>query len=126
MRMQVQSLTLLNGVRIHRAMSCSIGHRCGLDPALLWLWHKSAAVAPIRPLTSLCCGCSLKKTKKKKKDIQCNKLFYVYHWNLKCSWLLGFVTSSKMVYVWEKLEVMVTLVKVGRSEKHWISEQQDR
>ena len=33
--------------------SCSIGHRCGLDLASpwLWLWHRRAAAAPIRPLT---------------------------------------------------------------------------
>ena len=29
------------------AMSCGVSHRCGLDPALLWLWCRSAAVAPI-------------------------------------------------------------------------------
>lgn len=32
------------------AMSWGIGHRCGLDPALLWLWRRPAPVAPIRPL----------------------------------------------------------------------------
>ena len=31
------------------AMSCGVGHRCGSDPALLWLWHRPAATAPIRP-----------------------------------------------------------------------------
>ena len=31
-------------------MSYGIGHRRGLDPALLWLWHRLAATAPIRPL----------------------------------------------------------------------------
>ena len=31
-------------------MSCGIGHRCGLDPALLWLWCRLAAVAPNGPL----------------------------------------------------------------------------
>ena len=31
-------------------MSCGVGRRCGLDPVLLWLWCRSAAVAPIRPL----------------------------------------------------------------------------
>ena len=30
--------------------SCGVGHRCGSDPTLLWLWHRLAAVAPIRPL----------------------------------------------------------------------------
>ena len=31
-------------------MSCGIDHRCGLDLTLLWLWHRPAATAPIRPL----------------------------------------------------------------------------
>ena len=31
-------------------MSCGLGHRSGSDPMLLWLWHRPAAVAPIRPL----------------------------------------------------------------------------
>ena len=31
-------------------MSCGVGRRCVLDPALLWLWHRPAAVAPIGPL----------------------------------------------------------------------------
>ena len=30
-------------------MSCGVGHRCGSDPALLWLWCRQAAVAPIPP-----------------------------------------------------------------------------
>ena len=31
-------------------MSYVVGHRHGLHPALLWLWHKLAAEAPIRSL----------------------------------------------------------------------------
>ena len=31
-------------------MSCGVGRRRGLDPALLWRWHRLAATAPIRPL----------------------------------------------------------------------------
>ena len=32
-------------------MSCGVGLRRGLDLALLWLWCRLAAIAPIRPLT---------------------------------------------------------------------------
>jgi len=32
------------------AMSCGVGRRRGSDPALLWLWCRLAATAPIRPL----------------------------------------------------------------------------
>ena len=57
-----------SGVAVH----CGIGCRCGLDLALPWLWHRSAAAASIRPLapslgTSICHTCSLKKKKKEKK-----------------------------------------------------------
>ena len=31
-------------------MSSGVVCRCGSDPALLWLWHRPAVVAPIRPL----------------------------------------------------------------------------
>ena len=51
-------------------MSCGVGHRLGLDPALLWLWHRPAATAPIRPLAwepPRAMGAALEKTKNKKK-----------------------------------------------------------
>ena len=31
-------------------MSCGVGCRRGSDPALLWLWRKPVATAPIQPL----------------------------------------------------------------------------
>ena len=31
-------------------MSCGVGHRLSLDPTLLWLWCRPAAVILIRPL----------------------------------------------------------------------------
>ena len=31
-------------------MSCGVGHRHSSDPSLLWLWHRLAAVAPVRLL----------------------------------------------------------------------------
>ena len=32
------------------AESCGVGQRCGSDLALLWLWCRLAAAAPIKPL----------------------------------------------------------------------------
>ena len=32
------------------AMSCGIGHNRGSDLALLWLWYRPVATAPVRPL----------------------------------------------------------------------------
>ena len=34
----------------HVAVSCGVGRRRSLDPTLLWLWCRLAAVALIRPL----------------------------------------------------------------------------
>ena len=52
------------------AMSCGVGHRQGSDLALLWLWCRPAAAAPIRPLTwefSYATSVALKRKKKKKR-----------------------------------------------------------
>ena len=51
-------------------MSWGIGHSLSLDPALLWLWHRPAAAAPIRPLDwepPYGAGAALEKTKNKNK-----------------------------------------------------------
>ena len=48
--MQVQILALFSGLRFSVATRCGIGLRCGSDLALLWLWHRPAAAALIRPL----------------------------------------------------------------------------
>ena len=50
-------------------MSCGIGCRLGLDLALLWLWCRLAAAAPIGPLAwepPYATGAALKKQKKKR------------------------------------------------------------
>ena len=54
-------------------MSYSVGHRHNLDLTLLWLWHRPAATALIRPLAwepPYAVGVALKKTKRKKKKNQ--------------------------------------------------------
>ena len=51
-------------------MSCSVGHRCGSDLALLWLWHGPAATALTRPLAwelSYAIGVALKSKKERNK-----------------------------------------------------------
>ena len=51
-------------------MSCGAGHRCGSDLALLWLWHRPAATALIRPLAwepPYAMGVDLKRQNKKQK-----------------------------------------------------------
>ena len=48
-------------------MSCGVGHRLTLGPAMLWLWHRLAAVAPVQPLAwqlPYGTGVALKRKKK--------------------------------------------------------------
>ena len=50
-------------------MSCGIGHRHGSSLALLWLWRRPLAAAPIQPLGwehPYAMGLALKRQKKKK------------------------------------------------------------
>ena len=50
-------------------MSCGVGRRHSLDPELLWLWYRPAAVAPIGPLAwepPYAVGAALKRQKDEK------------------------------------------------------------
>uniref|UniRef100_A0A8D1HFE9 Sulfotransferase n=1 Tax=Sus scrofa TaxID=9823 RepID=A0A8D1HFE9_PIG len=77
MRLRVWSLPLLSGLMIRRCRElCGVGCRRGSDPALLWLWHRPVATAPIGPLAweppyaagaAQEIGTSKDKKKKKKK-----------------------------------------------------------
>ena len=54
-------------------MSCGVGGRLSWDLALLWLWCRRVATAPICPLAwepPYAAGAALKKKKKKKKKLQ--------------------------------------------------------
>ena len=46
---KIRSLALLNGLRIRCCPDCGGDRRRSLDLAWLWLWHRPAAIAPIRP-----------------------------------------------------------------------------
>ena len=53
--------------RHFRGNACGIGRRLSLDPTLLWLWHRPAATASIRPLAwepPYAAGVALEKTKR--------------------------------------------------------------
>ena len=55
-------------------VSCGVGHRCGLDPMLLWLWCRPADVALIWPLAwelPYDMDVALKKAEKKIKEVVC-------------------------------------------------------
>ena len=59
------------------ALPCvGIGHRCSLDPELLWLWCRPVAAAPIRPLaleSPYAMSVALKSEKKKEKKFKKNE-----------------------------------------------------
>ena len=74
-------------------MSCGIGHRQGSDLALLWLWRRPAAGAPISPLAwepPYATGAALKRQKKKApgdKDRVC--YLHVSGPSLSATWHMG-------------------------------------
>ena len=52
-------------------MSYGVGRRCGSDPALLWLWHRPEATAPVGPRTwepPYAMGVALFRQREKKKE----------------------------------------------------------
>ena len=58
-------------VRIQPFVSYGVGHRHGWDPALLWLWCRPAATAPIQPLAwelPYATGAAQKRKKGRKKE----------------------------------------------------------
>ena len=58
-------------------VSCCVGHRCGSDPGLLWLWCRPAAAALIWPLAwelPYSTGAALKKQQQQQNTHQTNAL----------------------------------------------------
>ena len=78
-------------------MSWGVGHRCGLDLALLWLWRRPEATAPIGPVswhTSIChrCGHKKRKKKKKKKERKKKEDYDVYNY------AYGILIGAPLIY----------------------------
>ena len=75
MRLRVQSLALLSGLRVGVAVSCGVGCRHGSDPALLRLWRRPVATAPIRPLAwepPYAVGAAQEKAKRQQQKLKKN------------------------------------------------------
>ena len=80
MRLRVRNPPCSVGWGSDIAVSCGVGCRCGSDPALLWLWRRPTATAPIRPLAwepPCAAGVSLEKAKRQKKKE--NIYFYFFY-----------------------------------------------
>ena len=111
MRLRVQSLASLSGLRIQHCQSCSVGRRCSSDPMLLWLWRRLAAVALIRPLAwepPYAAGLALKKTKDKreKKEEEAAVILLTYsnsqqvHSSQKCMhWAITVNHISQLIFL---------------------------
>ena len=81
MRLRVQLLALLSGLRICVVMSFGVGHRCGSDLALLWLWRRLAAAALIPSLAQelpYAAGTALKGEKNLKCVYMYNEITLLY------------------------------------------------
>ena len=63
-------------------LSCGVGHRCGLDPMLLWLWHRPVVAGPIGHLAwELPCavGAALKRHTHRHKE-NLIEITYITKW----------------------------------------------
>ena len=77
MRMRFDPWPCSVGLGSGIAMSCGVGRRCGSDPALLWLWRRLVAAAPIQPLAwepPHAAGAAQEMAKRQKKK----KFFFVF------------------------------------------------
>ena len=80
----MRSHALFSGLRIQ--CCCGVGHRCGSDPALLWLQCRLAAVALIQPLAwelpyTAGVAIKIKKKEKKRKNISRSNVCHFYFFN---------------------------------------------
>ena len=86
-------------------MSCGVVRRHGSDPALLWLWHRPVATAPIQPLAwepPYAEGVALemaKRPKKKEKKIAQTGFQIVTLCRLYTGHLLSFLSTVAVTVV---------------------------
>ena len=90
-------------------MSYGVGHRCGLDPVLLWLWCRPVATAPIRPLAwepPYTASAALKRTKdQKKKKVYKGCLKYTA--NIVCIYVFHTMLYRKQCVYWKCISSFV-------------------
>ena len=87
-------------------MSCGVGHRCGSDPRLLWLWCRPVATALIQPLAwepPYAAGAALEKAKPKQKTVPPSRFPTFHSYALWCGLPLEFSFEKKKVLVFFKI-----------------------
>ena len=84
-------------------MSCGVGHRRGSGPALLWLWlwHRPAATAPIRPLAWESPYARTKDKRQKKNFRPLGKNIYLVNELFFCSFKDVSVGAELMMYLFK-------------------------
>ena len=84
-------------------MSCGVGCRRGFDPALLWLWCRLAAIAPVGPLaweSAYAMGVALEnRQRQKKKSIYINELKVIEGISYNHQWLRGLGYSGTSSFI---------------------------
>ena len=116
------------------AVSCGIGHRCSLDPTLLWLGCRPAAAAPTWPLAweppyATYIALKIQKKKKKKKIpsftwfmVHRQFLFKRWQWQILC-WFCNWNSfwccwSSSFTYVyfsqWADIDILTWACTVAK------------
>ena len=99
--MRVQTLASLSGSGSVIAVSYGVGHRCGSNLALLWLWCRPAAVALIRPLAwepPHAAGAALEKTHT-----------HTHTKSLACSWFVPSEAGPSFSHVSQRAEVTLPI-----------------
>ena len=84
-------------------MSYGVGHRCGLDPTLLWLWHRPEATAPIRPLAwepLYAMGVVLEKTKKRYEKTEMIGRKWILFWEYWAQLTTTYSGDIITIYLW--------------------------
>ena len=92
--LRVRSLALLSRLRIRHCHELWCRSKTWLNLALLWLWHRLAATAPIRPLAwdpPYAMGAALEKAKRLKTKI------YIYIYIFFFFWVLA--SPIKKIYI---------------------------
>ena len=80
-------------------MSYGVGRRHSSDPALLWLWRRPVATAPIRPLAwepPYAAG-AIQEMAKRQKIKNKNKKIYMFF----ISWFLESTVGGAFVGLWQ-------------------------
>ena len=103
-------------------MSCGVGHRCGLDLALLWPWRRLEAVALIRPLAwepPYAEGVALRRTKNcPSTEEWIKKMWYIYV----IEYYSAAINKNEILpfpATWMDLEIII-LSELSQMEKHYM------